>query len=172
MENQRQREFEFELPIGYVDDDGKLHRAAVLRKMTGRDEAIMADKKNRHNGARMITQLLSNCLVRLGDIERPGASLTRALYSADRHFLLVKLREITFGREYPEEWGRIGNEPAGQFLTERGLFTFATVYPLLQGWHSSNGSGEAFEESTARFGAEEYYWKVLSRATPDVVHAT
>lgn len=99
MEERRQREFEFELPIGYVDDDGKLHRTAVLRKMTGRDEAIIAEKKHRHNGARMITELLASCLVRLGSIERPGSSVSRKLYSADRHLLLVKLREITFGPE-------------------------------------------------------------------------
>src|SRR5438128_8588644 len=91
------REFEVELPIGHLDADGRLHRTAALRKMTGRDEAIMADKTNRNNGARMITELLANCLVRLGNIERPGAKITQALYSADRHFLLLKLREITFG---------------------------------------------------------------------------
>ncbi len=96
---EHRREFEFELPIGYVDADGRLHRTAVLRKMTGRDEAIMADKMNRNNGARMITELLANCLVRLGEIERPGAKVTQALYSADRHFLLLKLREVTFGSE-------------------------------------------------------------------------
>jgi hypothetical protein len=99
MENRREREFEFELPIGYLDADGQLHRAAVLRKMTGRDEAVLADKKNRNSGARMITELLGNCLLRLGSMERPGSKVAQALYSADRHFLLVKLREITFGSE-------------------------------------------------------------------------
>lgn len=99
MESQRGREFEFTLPIGYRDADGVLHRTAMLRKMTGRDEAVMADKANRNNGARMITELLANCLVRLGTIEKPGRKVTQAFYSADRHYLLVKLREITFGAE-------------------------------------------------------------------------
>ena len=93
----RRREFAFELPVGFEDADGLVHREAVLRKMTGRDEAVMADKRNRSNGARMITELLGNCLVRLGGIERPGAKVARELFSADRHFLLVKLREVTFG---------------------------------------------------------------------------
>src|SRR5258708_5697456 len=101
MEQPRVREFEFELPIGYVDDDGRLHRTAVLRKMTGRDEAIMADKKHRTNGARMITELLGSCLARVGDVVKPGIGVAQALYSADRHFLLLKLREITFGSEMP-----------------------------------------------------------------------
>jgi hypothetical protein len=99
MESPRVREFEFELPIGYIDGDGRLLRTAVLRKMTGRDEAVMADKKNRNNGARMITELLGNCLQRIGDIEKPGIKVAQTLYSADRHFLLMKLREITFGSE-------------------------------------------------------------------------
>jgi hypothetical protein len=93
------REFDVELPIGYEDDDGQIHRRATIRKMTGRDEAVMADKRYRHNGARMITELLGNCLLRLGTLDRPGPVVTRKMYSADRHYLLVRLREITFGPE-------------------------------------------------------------------------
>lgn len=89
--------FEFDLPIGYVDEDGRVHRTAVLRKMTGRDEAIMADRRNRNSAARMISELLSSCLVRLGDIERPPLRVAQGFYSADRYYLLLKLREITFG---------------------------------------------------------------------------
>lgn len=99
MESRRERSFEFDLPIGHVDADGRLHKKAALRKMTGRDEAVIADKSNRNNGARLITELLANCLVRLGTIERPAKPLIQSLYSADRHFLLMKLREITFGAE-------------------------------------------------------------------------
>jgi hypothetical protein len=99
MDVVRVREFEFEMPIGYLDADGRLHRTAMLRKMTGRDEAIMADKKNRKNGARLITELLGNCLLRIGDIDKPGQRVAQALYSADRHYLLMMLRQITFGAE-------------------------------------------------------------------------
>jgi hypothetical protein len=91
--------FEFELPIGYVDADGRVHRTAVLRKMTGRDEAIMADRRNRNSGARMISELLSSCLIRLGEIEQPAQPVVRSLYSADRYYLLLQLRGITFGPE-------------------------------------------------------------------------
>jgi hypothetical protein len=95
----RQSGFEFELPIGYVDEDGRVHRSAVLRKMTGKDEAIMADRRNRNSAARMVSELLSSCLLSLGTIERPSVQIAGALYSADRYFLLLKLREITFGPE-------------------------------------------------------------------------
>lgn len=99
MESPRVREFEFSLPIGYEDSDGRMHRTAVLRKMTGREEALIADKNNRANGARLITELLGSCLLRIGSVDRPGKQVVQSLYSADRHFLLVKLREITFGAE-------------------------------------------------------------------------
>jgi hypothetical protein len=99
MEARQVREFEFELPIGYADPDGQVHRTAVLRKMTGRDEGLMVDKRNKGNAARLITELLGSCLLRLGSLERPGAKVAQSLYSADRHYLLVKLREITFGPE-------------------------------------------------------------------------
>jgi len=84
------REFAFELPIGYLDADGRPHRSAVLRKMTGRDEAILADRHNRNNAARMITELLASCLLRLGTVERPGRAVVQTLYSGDRYFLLMK----------------------------------------------------------------------------------
>jgi hypothetical protein len=91
--------FEFELPIGYLDEDGCIHRTAVLRKMTGRDEAIMADRRNRNSAARMMTELLASCLARLGSIEQPGVRVVQSLYSSDRYFLLLRLREITFGSD-------------------------------------------------------------------------
>jgi hypothetical protein len=93
----RQAGFEFELPVGYVDEDGRVHRTAVLRKMTGRDEAIMADRRNRNSGARMMSELLASCLVELGTVTGPGLTVVQKLYSADRYYLLMKLREITFG---------------------------------------------------------------------------
>jgi hypothetical protein len=99
MEARRAREIECLLPIGYEDEDGRHHRSAVLRKMTGRDESIIADKAHRNNASRMMTELLASCVVRLGTIERPSRQVVQSLYSADRYFLLMKLRELTFGPE-------------------------------------------------------------------------
>jgi len=96
----RAREFEFTLPVGYVDDEGAVHRAVVLRKMTGREEAILADRRYQRNGGKLVSRLLASCIVRLGDVPRPQLPQAVAkLYSADRNFLLLKLRTITFGPE-------------------------------------------------------------------------
>lgn len=93
------REFEVTLPIGYSDAEGALHRGVVLRKMTGREEAILADRKYQRNGGKLVTELLHSCIVRLGDLEPNGRGPVSGMYSADRNFLLLKLRSITFGAE-------------------------------------------------------------------------
>ena len=92
-------ETEFVLPIGYDDEEGKHHRNVVLRKMTGKEEAILADRRNQRNGGKLVTELIHSCLVRLGDLPKNGASTVEHMYSADRNFMLLKLRTITFGPE-------------------------------------------------------------------------
>lgn len=99
MENRPVREFDFELPVGYVDEDGRVHRAVTLRKMTGHEEAILADKKIRQNGGLMVTQLLASCIRRLGDIQPVTRQVVSQLTSPDRNYLLLELRKITFGKE-------------------------------------------------------------------------
>jgi hypothetical protein len=91
------RAYEFELPIGVRDDEGRLHRTGTLRKMTGRDEAILADPQNQRNGGRLVTELLASCVVGLGDLPQVGTAVIADMYSADRNYLLLKLREATFG---------------------------------------------------------------------------
>jgi hypothetical protein len=91
------RAYEFELPIGVRDQDGRLHRSGTLRKMTGRDEAILADPQNQRNGGRLVTELLASCVLTIGELPHVGAPVIAAMYSADRNYLLLKLREVTFG---------------------------------------------------------------------------
>jgi len=93
------REMEVSLPIGYLDDEGRQHKSVVLRKMTGKEEAILADRRFQKNGAKLVTELLHSCLVRVGDLPKNGASTIEKMYSADRNFLLLKLRILTFGAE-------------------------------------------------------------------------
>jgi hypothetical protein len=72
--------------------------------MTGKEEAILADKKNQHNGGRLVTELIQSCLVKLGDLPKIGTAVVENMYSADRNFLLIKLRSITFGSELPARY--------------------------------------------------------------------
>jgi hypothetical protein len=88
------------LPVGYVDDaSGRALRQATLRKMTGNEEALLADPKLRGNGGKLITALLGSCVTALEDVEKVSASTIRQLSSADRNYLLLELRRLTFGDE-------------------------------------------------------------------------
>jgi cytochrome c5 len=93
------RELEFTLPIGYANGDSVLRREGALRKLTGRDEAILADRANQRNGGKLVTELIHSCITRF-EGEHP---LTKAevanWYSADRNYVLLRLRSFTFGPE-------------------------------------------------------------------------
>lgn len=84
------------LPVGLVDEEtGELLREVTLRKMTGNEEAALADPKLRRNGGKMVTALLAGC-VRMEGKPLSHAAVRR-MTSADRNFLLLELRRLTFG---------------------------------------------------------------------------
>ncbi len=93
------RTFEVTLPIGVTDPEGTTHRRVVLRKMTGREEAILADRKFQRNGGKLVTELIHSCMESLGDAPKNGKGPILAMTSVDRNFLLLKLRSITFGAD-------------------------------------------------------------------------
>jgi hypothetical protein len=89
-----------ELPVGYFQETtGNLAKKATLRKMTGKEEALLADPKLRSNGGKLITALLANCVTALEGVEPVDRSAIGQLTSADRNFLLLELRRLTFGDE-------------------------------------------------------------------------
>lgn len=83
------------LPGGYIDDDGTLHQEFELRSLLGVEEELLANSQD--NSAELVTQLLSRCVTRLGKLKTINADLARQLLVADRHFLMLKLRQLTFG---------------------------------------------------------------------------
>lgn len=90
-----QNEFEVRLPVGYSDASGQVVRQAVLRKMCGHEEALLYDADL--VAGRLVTELITSCLLRLGDLKAVTADHVRRLYSADRNYLLLELRRITLG---------------------------------------------------------------------------
>jgi len=92
---QAQREREVRLPIGYTDAAGAVHRCAVLRKMRGHEEALLYDTTL--STPKLVTELLSRCLVQLDDLPAINAELITELYTADRNYLLLELRRMTLG---------------------------------------------------------------------------
>lgn len=86
-------------------------------------------------------------------------------------FMFEDGKDRTFGNAFPESWSRVSGAESGQFYNADGMFTFTTVYPLLEGQKSSTGSGKAFKPSVERLEAKEYYWKVVFHIPPDVLNA-
>lgn len=84
------------LPGGYWDAAGRLHREFELATLTGREEELLAGPRP-SRGAALVTEVLSRCVSRLGDISPVPPDVTRDLLVADRHYLLLQLRRAAFG---------------------------------------------------------------------------
>jgi hypothetical protein len=83
-----------QLPGGYYDADGRRHRAAELTPLHGREEELLIDQAQ--PAATQVTRILERC-ARLQGIGPLDAEMARSLAVGDRQFLLMKLRELTFG---------------------------------------------------------------------------
>jgi hypothetical protein len=84
------------LPGGWWDPAGRLQRDAVLTMLTGHDEEQLSEL-GRQETASLVTQVLSRCVRRLGDLSPVPADVVRQLLVADRDYLLLRLRQATFG---------------------------------------------------------------------------
>ena len=71
---------------------------AELREMTGAEESLLTNRRLMKDGEG-INQVIRNCLVRLGDKTELAPKDMLDLLSGDRLFLLVRLRQISFGDE-------------------------------------------------------------------------
>src|ERR1017187_2011036 len=91
-------ETEFVLPVGFTDEEGKSHRTVVLRKMTGKEEAILADRRNQRNGGKLVTELLHSCLVRLADHPKNGPGPIENMCCADGNFMFSVVPGPFLGR--------------------------------------------------------------------------
>ena len=83
-------EFAFELPRGYLDDDGVVHRHGVMRLATARDEILpMRDPRVRENENYLTVILLSRVITQLGSLAEtevtPG--VIERLFASDLEFL-------------------------------------------------------------------------------------
>jgi hypothetical protein len=86
----------FLLPGGYADGDSAFLQEVELAPLSGRDEELIAAQQPTANSV-ILTVLLSRCVRRLGPYRPVSEELARRLLVADRQFLLLKLRQMTFG---------------------------------------------------------------------------
>mgnify|MGYP001099905214 CR=1 FL=1 len=90
-----QTEFTFELPRGYVDETGTVHRDGSMRLATARDElAPLVDLRVKDNPAYLSVVLLSMVITRLGTITEVRTEHVERLFASDLAFLQDFYRRI------------------------------------------------------------------------------
>lgn len=83
-----QTEFEFELPRGYVDEQGQVHRRGIMRLATAIDEiAPLRDRRVRANEAYLTIIVLSRVITELGSLIDITPHVIEGLFSADLNYL-------------------------------------------------------------------------------------
>ena len=83
-----QTEFEFELPKGYVDANGDLHRKGVMRLATAADEILpMRDPKVQQNPGYLSIILLSRVITKLGTLSTINTRVIEGLFTMDLAYL-------------------------------------------------------------------------------------
>ncbi|MEU5438339.1 hypothetical protein AB0G73_33995 [Streptomyces sp. NPDC020719] len=88
-------DFEFELPRGYVDETGTVHRHGAMRLATARDELRpQIDLRVKENPAYLSVVLLSQVITRLGTITDVHAGIVERMYATDVAFLQDFYRRV------------------------------------------------------------------------------
>lgn len=86
------------LPGGLVDEQGVVHRQVEMASLSGREELLLTDRQ-RWGRQAQITALLSRCVRQIGAVSPVTPEIVRELLVADRAYLLLKLRQATFGEQ-------------------------------------------------------------------------
>ena len=81
-------EFEFELPRGYVDGNGMVHRSGAMRLSTAKDELVpLRDIRVRENPPYLSVVLLGRVITRLGTLPDVNDSIVENMFASDLAFL-------------------------------------------------------------------------------------
>ncbi|MFA4902811.1 MAG: hypothetical protein WC600_08700 [Desulfobaccales bacterium] len=90
-----QTEFEFTLPLGYVDSEGNLHQKGVMRLATAADEILpLKDPRVQANQAYLVIILLSRVIAKLGSVTPMTTQVIENLYVADLAYLQALYNQI------------------------------------------------------------------------------
>ena len=90
-----QTEFEFELPLGFVDRSGDLHKKGTMRLATAMDEiTILNDMRVQSNEAYLVIVLLTRVITSLGTLTSINTSVIENLFAGDLTYLQEFYRQI------------------------------------------------------------------------------
>ncbi|BBM87993.1 hypothetical protein [Candidatus Uabimicrobium amorphum] len=83
-----QIEHDFELPLGYVDEDGNLHKVGKMRLATAADEVLpMRDPRVQQNPSYLSIIILSRVVVKLGTLKMVTPRTVENLFTKDFNYL-------------------------------------------------------------------------------------
>lgn len=80
-------------------------------------------------------------------------------------FMYEDKKNMTFENDFRDAWQQISNTESGQLINKDGMFTFTTIYPLMETWKSSTGG-----PGDSKIGAKSYHWKLVSHIPPDILY--
>src|SRR6267142_2673560 len=90
-----QTEYDFRLPLGYVDSDGLLHRDGVMRLATAADEILpLKDPRVQQNPAYLTVIVLSRVITKLGNLPGVHTGVIEGLYAADLSYLQMLYQSV------------------------------------------------------------------------------
>ncbi len=90
-----QTEYQFTLPLGYVDEEGTVHRQGIRRLATAMDEILpLRDLRVRQSQAYLIIVLLSRVIVQLGTLPQVTTQVIENLFAGDLAYLQALYRRI------------------------------------------------------------------------------
>jgi hypothetical protein len=83
-----QTEIEFELPKGYLDEAGVLHRHGTMRLATAADEILpLRDPRVQQNEAYLVVIVLARVITRMGSLVDIHTGVIEGLYASDFAYL-------------------------------------------------------------------------------------
>jgi len=106
-----QTEMEFELPKGYLDDSGTLHRRGTMRLATAADEILpLRDPRVQQNEAYLAVIVLARVITRLGTLPDMHTGVIEGLFASDLAYL-ERLYEKFNGEDGVEAGAKSGGRP-------------------------------------------------------------
>ncbi len=83
-----QTEYEFELPKGYIDDKGNIHKKGSMRLATAADEIIpLKDPRVQENPGYLTIIILSRVIISLGELKAIEPTMIEKLFVSDLTYL-------------------------------------------------------------------------------------
>ncbi|MDH5542264.1 MAG: PAS domain S-box protein [Nitrospinota bacterium] len=84
-------------------------------------------------------------------------------------FMLEARKNKRYEAVFPDAWKKISEAESGQFMSNNELFSFITVYPLMEDHVPGNALEKHLSHTSHNVADTEYYWKIVNRIPEEVL---